>query len=377
MSDKQAQTNLDYRVVIDSMGQGVLLFDSDDRLVLDNIAARSILGANLTLVRSEGWSACSLLLDARRTSGPTANEVRTQALRQTEPVRFHTLLAGAYTPCWAAAVNGPGGSVYTMITIEQPDWTSLNELMGTFREEAQQAISSTAGHAELIKQLVVNAPKGADAQEIGKRVIGFADIMATHMFRLQLLVDLLQRLESIRTGQLAEQVRASRRRITLDDFIEDFLEAISDHPLTDSSHTEDVRDRLTIDIPTKLHVAVSRQHLRNILRDLLRNAIQYSPQGSPLTITASKTQQGSAVQIDVADQGYGIRAKEAERVFAPFQRARQPQVIAEFGYGLSLYLAKAEIEAMGGRIWYESEEGVGSTFSLKLPVWTEPSDAQT
>jgi signal transduction histidine kinase len=81
-----------------------------------------------------------------------------------------------------------------------------------------------------------------------------------------------------------------------------------------------------------------------------------------------------AVQIDVIDQGYGIRAKEADRVFAPFQRARQPQIIGEFGYGLSLYLAKAEVEAMGGRIWYESEEGVGSTFSVKLPTWKELSE---
>jgi signal transduction histidine kinase len=66
------------------------------------------------------------------------------------------------------------------------------------------------------------------------------------------------------------------------------------------------------------------------------------------------------------DQGYGIREKESGRIFAPFLRSRQPQVIAEFGYGLSLYLAKTEIEAMGGRMWFTSEEGVGSTFSFKL-----------
>ena len=54
--------------------------------------------------------------------------------------------------------------------------------------------------------------------------------------------------------------------------------------------------------------------------------------------------------------------------FAPFERARQPQIIAEFGYGLSLYLAKAEIEAMGGRIGFESQEGIGTAFSLQLPA---------
>jgi signal transduction histidine kinase len=59
----------------------------------------------------------------------------------------------------------------------------------------------------------------------------------------------------------------------------------------------------------------------------------------------------------------------------PFQRSRQPQVIAEFGYGISLYLVKAELEAMGGRIWYASEEGVGTAMSLKLPSWVDSGAA--
>src|SRR5205085_3041270 len=122
-----------------------------------------------------------------------------------------------------------------------------------------------------------------------------------------------------------------------------------------------------------LFVSASPAHLKNIVRDLLRNAVLYSPKDSPITFRGTKIQQGTAVQLDVIDQGYGIRTKEADRVFAPFQRARQPQIIGEFGYGLSLYLAKAEIESMAGRIWYESEEGVGSTFSVKLPAWKEPA----
>src|SRR5258708_11299362 len=104
---KAVQANLDYHAVIDGLGQGVLLFDNDDKLVLDNLAARSILCANLSLVRSEGWPACAMLLDARRLDGPTANEVRAQALKQAEPIRSHTLLAGHYTACWAAPLYAP------------------------------------------------------------------------------------------------------------------------------------------------------------------------------------------------------------------------------------------------------------------------------
>ncbi len=375
MSDlKAAQTNLDLRAVIDGLGQGVLLFDSEDRLILDNLAARSILGANLVLVRSEGWSACAMLLDARRLDGPTANEIRAQALRQPDPVRFHTLLAGAYTPCWAAAIYGGGGKVYTMITLDRPDWRALNELMSTFRDEARMAINSTRGHAELITQLVRKAPPGITVNQLSDRVVGFAEIMATHMFRLQLLMDLLFRLEIIRTGQLAGEVRKNRKKINLLEFVEDFLEELVDEALIDPSQTDDLRDRLSIQIPGNIVVSASQPHLANILRDLLRNAVLYSAKSTPITLKASKTQQNTAVQIDLTDEGYGIRAKEADRVFAPFQRARQPQIIGEFGYGLSLYLAKAEVEAMGGRIWYESEEGVGSTFSVKLPAWRDNSD---
>jgi two-component system sensor histidine kinase SenX3 len=112
-------------------------------------------------------------------------------------------------------------------------------------------------------------------------------------------------------------------------------------------------------------------HLAVILRDLLRNAIMYSLKASPVYIVGHGRDQ--SVQIDVVDEGYGIRGSEAERVFAPFMRARQPQIVGEFGYGLSLYLCKHEVEAMNGRIWFESEEGVGTTFSLKLPAWRDDS----
>jgi two-component system, NtrC family, sensor histidine kinase KinB len=101
----------------------------------------------------------------------------------------------------------------------------------------------------------------------------------------------------------------------------------------------------------------------------------YSASESPVTLTAQPI--GNGVQIGVADQGAGIRASEYERVFAPFERARQPQIIAEFGYGLSLFLCKHEVEAMNGRLWFESEEGHGATFSVKLPQWQPDATSES
>ncbi len=372
---KPFSDSLDYPAILDGLGQGVLIFDADDHLVLDNVAARTILGANLVLVRAEGWRAAAMLLDSMRDEGPSAEEIRARAHRQAQPVRFHTFLAGAYTPCWATAIYGPGGTVFTMISIERPDWSALTELMSTFRSEARMSITSTRGHAELIKQVIAKRNAATTVDQLSRQVSGFAGIMAIHMYRLEMLMDLLQRLEDIRTGQLAQIIRLNRRAISLTDFLEDFLEDITESPLVEAPDPEtDCRDRIQLDIPDGIQVSASKQHLTYVFRDILRNSIMYSEPDTPIIVRTTSPPTARSVQIDVIDQGYGIREKETGRVFTPFQRARQPQIIAEFGYGLSLYLVKMEIEAMGGRIWFTSEERVGSTFSFKLFLWYPSED---
>jgi len=359
--------DLDLKRLIDRMGYGILVFDSADRLVLDNEASRAMLGPNLTLIRAEGWVAAAMLLDARRAEGPSANEIRARALSTGEPIRFHTLMTGAYVPCWAVSVQGNNGQLYTLISMEQTDWSALREFMSTFRTEARLAVESTRGHADLIMQLMRKRPQGMTADQLAGRVKGFAEIIATHMYRLEMLLDQLYRLELLRTGQLPSLVNRDRRKLKLAEFVEDFLEGLIQEQPLDEIHAETLRDRLVLQIPSNITVVASPEYLRKALYDVLRNALMYSPPSTPIIMRATRLMPSEVVQIDIVDQGCGIRPKEAERVFAPFQRARQPQVMAEFGYGISLYLVKAELDAMGGRIWYESEEGVGTTFSIKLP----------
>lgn len=359
---------INYRALIDGLGQGVLLFSADGTLVLDNLAARAILGQNLILIRAEGWEAMAILLDGPRENEESSDTLWEKAQGSPNPIRFHTYFSGAYTPCWMAAIYGANGTVFRMVVIEKPDWKALTELLATFRSEARMSLSATRGHAELVKQLLRKSSDIPEVQSITKRVLGFTDIIATHMLRLQNLMSLLHRLEVIRTGELPKLVREGRRKINLVDFLEDFLEEFADESQADPDMGGgDFRDRLIQTVPPYLQVYASPTYLTNALRDILKNAACYSPPDIPIELKAFEDRSNHFVQIDVVDLGYGIRAKEQDRVFKAFQRARQPQIIGVDGYGLSLYLTKAEIEAMGGRIWFESEEGIGSTFSLKLP----------
>jgi len=364
-------TILDYGSVLDNLGSGLLIFDDKENLIFDNVAARHILGNNLVLIRSEGWSALELLINANPGIYNNANEVRTKSRRQDGGLRFSMLLAGSYTPCWLATFKGEDDRFYTQIAIESPDWTALNELMSTFRSEARSAINDTNGHASFVQKLLKNPPSGISAIELGERAMGMVNLITTKMYQLQLLLDLLHRLELIRTGELAGAIKKGRQKIDFEDFFEDFLEELTEEALIDpNTDAEEYRSRLILDIDDDLVVMAPRAFLRNILRDVLRNAFMYGEENDSVKLRVSLVSQGRHVEFEVADQGCGIRRKETERVFEPFQRARQPQVMREHGYGLSLYLAKAEVEAMDGRMWFESEEGVGSTFFFKLPAYS-------
>jgi signal transduction histidine kinase len=368
-------TQLDVLTTLDGLGQGVLIFGSDGRHIMENLAARTLLGTDITLIRQKGWEAAQTLLNANKTNPDEMIEVyRDEALKSERPVRFYIYRSGEHIPCWAASVLSQSGEVCTMITIDRPDWTALGNLMHRIRDEINDALYSTQGHIDIITQTIEHHSDSDEVMQLSKRLTGFTRLISTHMSRTGRLMEMLERLENIRTGKLRTILRNRRRRLDLAEFFEDFVEELDELPLVDpETDAHDHRSRLSVDVPDHLEVDTSSTYLTRILHDILRNAIMYSMKATPLRIKAQL--KGQNVQIDVTDEGYGIRERERERVFEPFQRARQPQIISEFGYGLSLYLCKHEVEMMNGRLWFESDEGIGTTFSFMLPVWRDVSDA--
>ena len=105
--------------------------------------------------------------------------------------------------------------------------------------------------------------------------------------------------------------------------------------------------------------------MRQVLDNLLSNALKYSPDGSAIDVEIGSD--GSTVHTTVSDRGIGVPVDEIPRLFDRFHRARNVSSRYYGGLGLGLYIAKAIVEAHEGSISVESTEGSGSKFRISLP----------
>jgi two-component system sensor histidine kinase SenX3 len=109
------------------------------------------------------------------------------------------------------------------------------------------------------------------------------------------------------------------------------------------------------------------------LRNLLENAIAYSPDSTKVMISASRD--ARTAQISVADQGIGIPERDRERIFERFYRVDPARSRATGGTGLGLAIVKHVMAAHRGKVTVWSQEGVGSTFTLQMPIVSKPPGA--
>ncbi len=106
--------------------------------------------------------------------------------------------------------------------------------------------------------------------------------------------------------------------------------------------------------------------LGQALLNLIHNAVKFSPPGCEVWVRVA--QRGAEVVVSVEDHGIGIPAAALPRVFERFYKVDRARIREGGGTGLGLSIARHVVEAHGGRIWAESEDGVGSTFSFAVPI---------
>ena len=126
------------------------------------------------------------------------------------------------------------------------------------------------------------------------------------------------------------------------------------------------RRSVEVRVPESLPLAeCDKGMISRVLKQLLSNALKYSPDDSPLTVSAAFT--GTAIVIDVVDRGPGVTDEERERIFEKYYRGKAARSLTA-GTGLGLASARSIVQAHGGEIWVTSPPAGGSAFHVSLPV---------
>lgn len=146
---------------------------------------------------------------------------------------------------------------------------------------------------------------------------------------------------------------------------DEYIQQAKDAGLTLRFGTSDVSLQDNRRLNQVVYGYVDLGFLREIVTNLIENAIKYTPSGGSIYVNASGD--GDRVLINVTDTGIGISAEDLTHIFQKFYRADNSQTRTVGGTGLGLYLVKQRVEAMGGRVWAESAFGEGSTFYVSLP----------
>jgi PAS domain S-box-containing protein len=156
----------------------------------------------------------------------------------------------------------------------------------------------------------------------------------------------------------SERLLLHRESISIEALVQDVVDRMKQQS---SSH------KFIIDVRSKLSgVYADPVRLEHILRNLLENAVKYSPQDSQITVSIKPEKEN--ILVAIKDQGIGISLHDQEKLFKPFERLSFSQTSTVKGIGLGLLVCKRLVEAHNGRVWVESEPGRGATFLFTLPL---------
>jgi signal transduction histidine kinase len=166
---------------------------------------------------------------------------------------------------------------------------------------------------------------------------------------------------------LLDTSRIETGRIAIDPAAVDLGEVLP--PLLDRLVAASPRHRWAFEVaPGTPQAWVDPEKLRQIVANLVGNALKYSPRGGEVRVTVAAASAGARVVVSVSDQGVGIPADQFDRIFDRFQRVTSPTTRATPGTGLGLYVVKSLVELHGGAVDVESTIGLGSTFRVILPA---------
>jgi PAS domain S-box-containing protein len=337
------------QAILESIADGVIVAGQGGEVVLVNAAAERILNTSKEQLLGKTIKRlyAELLIATGRKTGK-------QAIFEWGD----RLVRGSLAP-----VRMPNGkllgyvAVFRDVTLERQAEKAKSRFVTTISHELRTPLTAIKGYTELM------AAGAAGAMNAQQRE--FLQVVDGNTERMVSLVNNLIAVTELDRGM----IEIDARPVDMGGVITEAVQAI---------RPEAAKRRLdiTVDTPSDLPpVQGDASRLRQIMDNLLDNAIRYTPASGRITVWATPVELDSAaggakqfVVVNIRDTGVGIPPEEHDRIFERFHRVENPLSTEAGGSGMGLAIVKSLVEAHGGRIWVDSKLGQGSSFSFVIPT---------
>lgn len=333
--------------ILGSMVEGVAVVNASERVLFSNPSFASILGLSTPPQPGSGLVEVvrqTELIEAVRKV--LKGEPRVESEIVTGTLRQH-FFAATVAAVRATQTNGAVVVLHDITDLRKLERVR-RDFVANVSHEFRTPLTAIQGFSETLLAGAINDPQNRDR---------FLGIIVEHARRLARLTEDLLMLSKMDADRLELEIRRLPVELLVSSCVETAQPRASEKDL-----------RLSVNLGSNLpDIAGDRRRLTEVLQNLLDNAIQYTPPGGQIMVSAENGD--SEVVITVSDTGIGIPQADQPRIFERFYRVDVARSREVGGTGLGLSIAKHLMEAHGGKLWVESEVGRGSQFHFSVPIF--------
>ena len=352
-------------VVINAIDDGVLAISKDGNIELINPSAQQIIGWDQGDALGLNWKSVLKLVTSDGKDVEDLENPISQSLSKNQPTHNDKLflLTSSEKRILVSIVSSPVGTdgegiivVFRDITKEKAEEREQAEFISTASHEMRTPVASIEGYLGLALN-----PATAHIDEKARDFITKAHESAQHLGRL--FQDLLD-ISKVEDGRMKNNPKI----INVNEFLKDIFDGLAtkanEKQLNYIFMPDIIDEGKEKSLQPIFYANIDPDHFREVVSNLIENAIKYTPSGE---VVVNITGDDKQISVSVKDSGIGIPAEDIPHLFQKFYRVDNSDTREIGGTGLGLYLSRRLAEAMSGNLRVESKYKEGSTFYLEIP----------
>ena len=352
-------------VVINAIDDGVLAISKDGNIELINPSAQQIIGWDQGDALGLNWKSVLKLVTSDGKDVEDLENPIVQSLSKNQPTHNDKLflLTSSEKRILVSIVSSPVGTdgegiivVFRDITKEKAEEREQDEFISTASHEMRTPVASIEGYLGLALN-----PATAHIDEKARDFITKAHESAQHLGRL--FQDLLD-ISKVEDGRMKNNPKI----INVNEFLKDIFDGLAtkanEKQLNYIFMPDIIDEGKEKSLQPIFYANIDPDHFREVVSNLIENAIKYTPSGE---VVVNITGDDKQISVSVKDSGIGIPAEDIPHLFQKFYRVDNSDTREIGGTGLGLYLSRRLAEAMSGNLRVESKYKEGSTFYLEIP----------